>query len=342
MIVVLKAGRGPEKVLARLEEYRLHGSATRLDGRWVVTVEGAEPPELSERLRALSDVAAIHTEEPDYRHVARSERAVRSTVDVEGVIFGGVDIAVVAGPCTVESEAQIFAAAQAVAESGATGLRGGAYKPSTSPYGHQGLGLPALEWLHAAGRRYGLAVVTEVMDPAKVELVCEHADMLQIGARSMQNFDLLKAVGRSPKPILLKRGMSATIAEWLLAAEYIADAGNERIVLCERGIRSFDTSTRNVLDLAAVAAVRELTHLPVVVDPSHGTGRRDLVGPMAKAAIAAGADGLLIEVHPVPDQAVKDGAQSLSTTAFPALMPELARVAEAVGRRLPLRATVGT
>ena len=272
-----------------------------------------------------------------YHLVAKNEWRERSEVRVGNVVIGGQEIVLMAGPCTVESESQLMAAAEAVAQAGATILRGGAYKPSTSPYSFQGMGEEGLKLLREAGRRFDLKVVTEVMDPRKVDLVSGYADMLQIGTRNMQNYDLLKEVGQSRKPVLLKRGMSAKAEEWLLAAEYIAAEGNESIVLCERGIRSFDPITRNTLDLSVVPALRELTHLPIVVDPSQATGRRDLVPAMSLAAIAAGADGLLIEVHPEPPHAIKDGAQSIYTDVFRALVPKLEAVAEAVGRCVETR-----
>lgn len=252
--------------------------------------------------------------------------------EVDGVPVGLGSLLLMAGPCTVESEEQIFAVAKAVSEAGALFLRGGAYKPSTSPYSFQGLGVAALEMLGAASRQFDLKVVTEVMDPRKVELVAQHAHMLQIGARNMQNYDLLREAGRSGMPILLKRGLSARVEEWLLAAEYLAASGATRIALCERGIRTFETATRNTLDLSAVPLAKSLCGLPVIADPSHGTGRRDLVPALALAAVAAGADGLLIEVHPRPDEALKDGMQSLSGEQFAELTPQIAQVAEAVGK----------
>ena len=230
---------------------------------------------------------------------------------------------IMAGPCSVESREQILAAARAVKAAGADMLRGGAYKPRTSPYDFQGLGEQALEWLAEARRATGLPVVTEVVSPEDVELVGEHADLLQVGARNMQNYALLKKLAAAPWPVLLKRGPSATIQEWLLAAEYLLAGGNPNVVLCERGIRTFETAMRNTLDLAAVALLKELTHLPVIVDPSHATGRRSLVAPASRAALAIGADGLLIEVHPSPQEALSDGAQSLAPEEFRALMTGL-------------------
>lgn len=252
-----------------------------------------------------------------------------------GASFGGDALAICAGPCSVESPEQIDATAAAVAGAGANVLRGGAFKPRTSPYAFQGLGLRGLELLRASADRHRLAVVTEVLDPRDVATVARYADMLQIGARNMQNFALLREAGESGRPILLKRGISATVDEWLMAAEYMLVTGNPNIVLCERGIRSFDPATRNLLDLCVVALLADLTHLPVIVDPSHGTGIARLVEPMALAAVAAGADGLMIEVHPNPATAVSDGQQSLTPEEFSGMMGRLGAVATAVGRRLP-------
>jgi len=252
-----------------------------------------------------------------------------------GASFGGDVLAICAGPCSVESREQIEATAQAVASRGANVLRGGAFKPRTSPYAFQGLGAEGLKLLRDAADRFGMSVVTEVLDPRDVPLVAQYADMLQIGTRNMQNFTLLREVGDARKPVLLKRGLSATIEEWLLAAEYLLVAGNAEVVLCERGVRSFDSATRNLLDLAAVPLVHALSHLPVIVDPSHGTGLAKLVAPMAAAGVAAGADGLLVEVHPDPPAAASDGPQSLTFEQFETLMGRLRAVAVAAGRQLP-------
>lgn len=253
-----------------------------------------------------------------------------------GASFGGAALALCAGPCSVESEAQIEATAAAVAAAGANVLRGGAFKPRTSPYAFQGLGRHGLAMLRAAADRHRLGVVTEVLDPRHVEMVAEYADMLQIGARNMQNFALLREAGLAGKPILLKRGFAATVDEWLMAAEYVLVEGNSQVVLCERGIRSFDPATRNLLDLSVVPLLAELTHLPVIVDPSHGTGLARLVEPMSLAAIAAGADGLLVEVHPDPAGAASDGPQSLTFSQFASLAVRLSDVAAAAGRRTPM------
>ncbi|BAF58700.1 3-deoxy-D-arabino-heptulosonate 7-phosphate (DAHP) synthase [Pelotomaculum thermopropionicum SI] len=253
-------------------------------------------------------------------------------VTVKNAVIGNGSLTVIAGPCAVESREQLLAAAHRVRQAGAAILRGGAYKPRTSPYSFQGLEAEGLKLLAEASAQTGLATVTEVVDEASLELALEYVDMVQVGARNMQNFHLLRRVGRSGKPVILKRGFSATIEEWLMAAEYIVSEGNEKVVLCERGIRTFEKATRNTLDLSAVPVVKRLSHLPVIVDPSHATGDRSLVAPMARAAVAAGADGLLIEVHPEPCKALCDGPQSLPPDEFDALMEELKTVAAAVKR----------
>jgi 3-deoxy-7-phosphoheptulonate synthase len=273
-----------------------------------------------------------------YRLVRRDARGERTIVRLSnGATFGGDEIAICAGPCGVESSEQLEAAASAVAAAGANVLRGGAYKPRTSPYSFQGLGEEGLKMLRDSGDRHGLGVVTEVLDPRDVEKVARYADMLQIGTRNMQNFPLLREVGATRIPVLLKRGLSATVQEWLLAAEYVMLGGNESVVLCERGVRSFDPATRNLLDIAVVPLLEGMTHLPVIVDPSHAMGIARLVPPIAVASIAAGAHGLLIEVHPDPANALSDGAQSLDCNQFAELMRRLAAVAEFAGRRLPQR-----
>ena len=273
-----------------------------------------------------------------YRLVRRDARGDRTVVRLRsGATFGGDEVAICAGPCGVESSEQLEMGARAVAAAGANVLRGGAYKPRTSPYSFQGLGEDALKMLRHAGDRYGLGVVTEVMDPRDVERVAQYADMLQIGTRNMQNFPLLREVGATRMPVLLKRGISATVQEWLLAAEYILLGGNESVVLCERGVRSFDVATRNLLDISVVPLLEEMTHLPVIVDPSHAMGIARLVPPIAIASVAAGAHGLLIEVHPDPPNALSDGAQSLDCAQFQQLMRRLAPIAEFAGRRLPRR-----
>ncbi len=271
-----------------------------------------------------------------YKLARRDAQTSRTVVRLpNGASFGGPMLALCAGPCSVESRAQLRATAETVSALGANVLRGGAFKPRTSPYAFQGLGEDGLKLLREAADACGMAVVTEVLDPREVELVCRYADMLQIGARNMQNFSLLREIGQARKPALLKRGWSATIEEWLMAAEYLLVAGNADVVLCERGIRSFDNATRNVLDIAAVPVVHALTHLPVIVDPSHGTGVARLVTPMALAAVAAGSDGLLVEVHPDPAGAASDGTQSLDFEQFAALMNCVRTLAGALDRTMP-------
>jgi 3-deoxy-7-phosphoheptulonate synthase len=280
--------------------------------------------------RKVMDVASV-----PYKLASRSFRPDGTVVEVgRGVAFGGTEVIVIAGPCSVESREQIHVVAEAVSRAGARILRGGAFKPRTSPYSFQGLGEKALEWLREAADRHGMLVVSEVMDHTKIRLMVDFVDILQVGARNMQNFDLLKALGKVNRPVVLKRGLSATIEEWLLAAEYIMEGGNYEVILCERGIRTFEDSTRSTLDLAAIPVVKKLSHLPIIVDPSHGTGRRDKVSPMARAAVAVGADGIMVEVHNDPAQALSDGAQSLYPDQFEQLMKELRIVAPAVQRSI--------
>ena len=278
-----------------------------------------------EALRAAPGVEAVIQIATPFKLVSRQLRQTRTVVDVSGVRIGAEDLVVMAGPCSVESREQLLETAHAVKASGARLLRGGAYKPRTSPYDFQGLGVEALRFLKEASEATGLPIVTEVMSEVDVETVAEYADMMQVGARNMQNFSLLRKLATVPRPILLKRGPSATVKEWLLAAEYLLAGGNANVVLCERGIKTFETATRNTLDLAAVALVKELSHLPVIADPSHGTGMRSLITPMSKAAVGAGADGLMIEVHPCPERALSDGPQSLDLNGFAELMKELGR-----------------
>jgi 3-deoxy-7-phosphoheptulonate synthase len=288
------------------------------------------------RLEALPGVAQIiHVTQP-YKQVSREWRAENTVVEIApGVTVGGETVVVIGGPCSVESEEQILSAARIVKAAGGTALRGGAFKPRSSPYSFQGMGKKGLQLLARAKKETGLPIVTEAMDAEGAELVAEVADCIQIGARNTQNYSLLKTVGRLKKPVLLKRGMAATINDLLLSAEYILAEGNENVILCERGVRSFDPAARNMLDLTAIPIVHRLSHLPIVADPSHGTGLRDKVIPMARAAVAAGADGLLIEVHPEPDRALSDGAQSLYPDQFAQLVVELRAVAAAIGRTIP-------
>jgi 3-deoxy-7-phosphoheptulonate synthase len=303
--------------------------------RTAIGVVGNDGRVDSSRLAALPGVAQIiHVTQP-YKQVSREWRPESTIVTIApGVTFGGTEVPVVAGPCSVESEKQILEAAHAARAAGATALRGGAFKPRSSPYSFQGLGKQGLALLVKAREETGLPIVTEAMDDEGAHLVAEVADCIQIGARNMQNYSLLKTVGRIGKPVLLKRGMAATINDLLLSAEYILSEGNDKVILCERGVRTFDTSTRNMLDLTAIPTVQKLSHLPIVADPSHGTGIIERVAPMARAAVAAGADGILVEMHPHPDVARSDGAQSLYPEQLTSLMRELRAVAIAIGRRI--------
>jgi len=267
-----------------------------------------------------------------YKLASRTFKQENTIVSIGDVRVGGEEVIVMAGPCSAESEAQVEATASAVKRAGAKILRGGAFKPRSSPYSFQGLGEEGLRMLRAASDRHDLKLITEVMEVSQIELIEKYADVLQVGARNMQNFSLLRELGHATKPVLLKRGISATIEEWLLSAEYVLAGGNRNVILCERGIRTFESYTRNTLDISAIPVVQQLSHLPVVVDPSHGTGRRDKVASMARAAVAAGADGLIIEVHCDPDHALSDGAQSMFPAQFERLMAELRIIAPAIGR----------
>jgi 3-deoxy-7-phosphoheptulonate synthase len=276
---------------------------------------------------------AVRVSEP-YKLSSRSFRREKTIVKVRGISIGGSDVVVMAGPCTIENERQVFETARRVARAGARVLRGGAYKPRTSPYAFQGMGVEGLKLLRAAADESNMATISEVMEISQIETMLEYVDILQVGARNMQNYNLLSALGQIRKPVLLKRGMSATIQEWLLASEYILSGGNYDVILCERGIRTFETYTRNTLDISAIPVINKLSHLPIIADPSHAVGRRDKVMPLARAIIAAGADGVLIEVHHEPEKAVCDGPQSLYPDQFARLMDELRIIVPAVGRTL--------
>lgn len=335
MIVVMKSGASQElinQVIKRLKDFGFEVHLSQGVERTVIGAIGEKTAEKIGQLEATEGVEKIVPILQPYKLAGKEFKQERSQIEVRGVVFGGDMVPVIAGPCAVESYEQMLETAKAVKASGATLLRGGAFKPRTSPYSFQGLGEEGLKIMKAVQEETDLALVTEVVNPRDVELVEGYVDMFQIGARNMQNFTLLTEVGRAGKPVLLKRGLAGTINEWLMAAEYVISAGNENVILCERGIRTFETETRNTLDLSAVAAVHSLSHLPVVVDPSHGTGKWQYVGAMAKAGVAAGADGLIIEVHPRPDEALSDGPQSLKPDVFDALMKEVDAVARAVGR----------
>ena len=338
MLVVMKQGATEADIARVCDWIRERGyTPAPMPGaqRTAVGLVGNDGRVDGSQLEDLPGVAeVIHVSNP-YKQVSREWKPETTVVTIApGVSFGGTTIPVVAGPCSVESEEQIVASAKAVLAAGAVALRGGAFKPRSSPYSFQGMGKKGLELLALAKRETGLAIVTEAMDDAGAELVAKHADCIQIGARNMQNYSLLKTVGKLAKPVLLKRGMAATIQDLLLSAEYILAEGNSQVILCERGLRSFDTTSRNLFDLTAIPVVQQLSHLPIVADPSHGTGRRDKVLPMARAAIAAGADGVLIEVHPQPEKAMSDGAQSQTPEQFAETMQQLRAIAAAIGRTI--------
>jgi len=356
MIVVMKAhcdDKDIDNVLTFLENHGLSGHPSRGVERTIIGVLGAVGPSgtpgsigginptLGESLECLPCVDSVLRVSKPYKLASREFHPEDTRVSVPvpcvslgSVQIGGSEVVMMAGPCTVESEKQLMTTAEAVRKEGAVILRGGAFKPSTSPYGFRGMGEEGLKLLANARSEFGMAVITEVMTPSDVPMVCEYADILQIGTRNMQNYMLLDEVGRTNKPVVLKRGMSATIEEWLLAAEYILAQGNRNVILCERGIRTFEKVTRNTMDISAIPLIKRLSHLPIISDPSQGTGRRDLVAPMSLAALAAGTDGLLIEVHPNPDEALKDGAQSLTIDQFQSLMPQVQAVTQAVGRSI--------
>ena len=345
MLIVMRHGATDaeiQRVVAVIEELGYKAQPMPGAQRTAVGLVGNDGRVDASRLEALPGVQEIiHVSRP-YKQVSREWKSENTVVRLPGgVAVGGTDVVAIAGPCSVESEGQILEAARQVREAGAVILRGGAWKPRTSPYAFQGLGRPGLKLLSKAREETGLLICTEAMDPEGVGYVAEVADIIQIGARNMQNFSLLKAAGRAKKPVLLKRGMAATIEELLLSAEYLLAEGNHAVILCERGIRGFDTATRNVFDLTAIPVVHKLSHLPIVADPSHGTGLRDKVIPMARAAVAAGADGIIVEVHPHPDQALSDGAQSLFPDQFAQLMREVRVIAEVIGRRVAEPASVG-
>jgi 3-deoxy-7-phosphoheptulonate synthase len=318
-------------VIDRIREAGFQPHVTRGTEKTIVAAvgSGGRRHEI-EALRVAPGVEDVVSIAQPFKLVSRQVKPERSVVQVGGVKIGGNGVVVIAGPCSVESREQLFSTAHAVKKAGASLLRGGAYKPRTSPYDFQGLGIEALKILREAREETGLPVVTEVMSTEDVDLICEHADMLQVGARNMQNFALLRRLAVIDKPVLLKRGPSATVKEWLLAAEYLLSGGNHKVVLCERGIKTFETETRNTMDLAAVALARELSHLPVVADPSHGTGKQSLIAAMSRAAVAVGADGLIIEVHPCPERALSDGPQSLDFAGFEKVMKGLSAPLPAV------------
>ena len=339
MIVVMSKDCGDKEaaeVIRRLEAAGVTAHLSRGVERTVIGVLGTSPAllELRDTLQLLPGVEQVVPITKPYKLSSREFQPENTVIKLGEHSIGGDELVVMAGPCAVETEEQAVSTARAVKAAGATILRGGAFKPSTSPYGFRGLGEEGLKLLAQAKQETGLPLVTEVLTPGDIELVLRYADILQVGARNMQNFILLDEVGKAKKPVLFKRGLSATIEEWLLAAEYILSQGNREVILCERGIRTFETYTRNTLDISAIPTIHKLSHLPIIADPSHGTGRWDLVTPLALAAVAAGANGVMIEVHPSPETALKDGPQSLTFENFDKLMTQLAPVAAAAGRRI--------
>ncbi len=337
MLVVLQP-QTPEAVVAdvaaRLRMAGLAVHRTEHDARVRFAARGDAGALDWKQVEGWPGVESVRKLAKPFKLASRAFHPQDTVISVGRIAIGGPQLAIMAGPCSIESEEQIFAVAKAVAAAGATVLRGGAFKPRTSPYAFQGLGEEGLKLMRRAADAYGLAIVSEVMEPQMVPLLARYSDILQIGARNMQNYALLREVGHTDKPVLLKRGLSSTIEEWLLSAEHVMARGNRQVILCERGIRTFETYTRNTLDLNAIPVVKELSHLPVIVDPSHGVGIRDKVAPMARAAIAAGADGIIVEVHQDPDRALSDGAQSLYPDDFTAMVQQIRTIAEVLGRRV--------
>jgi len=324
-----------ERVIETVEKLELKPIPLYGTERTVIAVIGDERPVDEHHISSLPGVDRVMTVLDPYKLASRETKHENTVIDLgEGVTVGGNKIAMMAGPCAVENEDQMETSAKAVKAAGAEIMRGGAYKPRTSPYAFEGLGVEGLKILQNTAKRHGLKTVTEVMDIRDIDVVAEHADILQIGTRNMQNFNLLKEVGKTKKPVVLKRGMSATVKEFLLATEHIMKNGNPNVILCERGIRTFETETRNTLALATVPLIKELSHLPIIVDPSHSTGKPSLVAPMTKAAIVAGADGILVDVHPKPEEALCDGDQAIKPEVFSQLMKELKPLVAAIGRTI--------
>lgn len=335
MIIILKSDVTEDQiqhVIERLESLGMRAHLSRGTYRTIIGVIGDEQKLSSEPLKAIPGVMDVMPVLPPYKLASREAHPQASVVDVKGVKIGGGNLAMIAGPCAVEEPERMMNIAEAVKKAGANIYRGGAYKPRTSPYAYQGAGEEGLKILRAAGDAHGMPIVTEVMDPRCVEIVDQYADMIQIGARNMQNFVLLTEVGKTRKPVLLKRGMSATIEDLLMSAEYILSQGNNQVVLCERGVKGFDKVTRNLYDVAAVAVVKGLSHLPIIVDPSHATGRPDLIPPCALAGVAVGADGVHIEVHDCPEKAKSDGPQALLPRQYAELMVQIRKLAELFGK----------
>lgn len=337
MVVVMEPGVAvarTQAVIKRLNDFGFDVHQSSGVNQTVLGAIGVKPDFDTRHIKVLEGVADVYRVTEPYKFASRTWKKENTTFDVNGVTVGGEEVVVMAGPCSVESDEQIEASAAHVAAYGATFLRGGAFKPRSSPYSFQGLGEEGLQMMRGAADRHNLQVITEVMQVSQIDLIYQYADVFQIGARNMQNFPLLKEVGKTDKPVFLKRGLSSTIKEWLMSAEYIMSQGNPHVILCERGIRTFEPSTRNTLDLSAVPVVKKKSHLPVIVDPSHGVGIRNKVTPLARAAVAVGADGLMIETHPDPAVAKSDGPQSLYFDQFVELMKQITLIAAAIDRKV--------
>ncbi|HLF20737.1 MAG TPA: 3-deoxy-7-phosphoheptulonate synthase [Bacteroidota bacterium] len=337
MVVVTEAGATEKQIENIIKVLHEHGfDVHRSTGvqHTVLGAIGVQPDFDHRQIELLPAVAEVVRITEPYKLASHAFKRGGSVFDVGGVNIGGEQVVIMAGPCSVESEKQIYTIAESVSKSGAKILRGGAFKPRTSPYSFQGLGDEGLKFLRSAADQFKLKVITEVMDKSQISVVEQYADILQVGARNMQNFTFLKELGKASKPVMLKRGMAATIEEWLMSAEYILSGGNQQVILCERGIRTFETATRNTMDIGAIPVIKKKSHLPIIADPSHAIGIRDKVIPMARAAVAAGADGIMVEVHHDPDHAKSDGAQSLFPDQFAQLMKEVRIIAEAIGRKI--------
>jgi 3-deoxy-7-phosphoheptulonate synthase len=336
LIIVLEKGVRDElveEIIKQVEDYGFSIHRSTGEDQIVLGAIGIQPNFDTRKIKILGGVSAVHRVTEPFRLASRGYKKENTVIKIGDVILGSSDIVTIAGPCAVESEKQIMTIAKAVKDAGAKILRGGAFKPRTSPYSFQGMGEEGLKLLRKAGDEFGLAVITEVMDPNRIDLIYQYTDIFQLGSRNMQNFPLLRELGKVDKPVMIKRGMSATIDEWLMAAEYILASGNENVMVCERGIRTFETSTRNTFDLSAIPVIHQRSHLPVIADPSHATGIRDKVIPMARAAVAAGTDGLMVEVHHDPSSAMSDGPQSLLPEQFKELMSQVRKIAEVIGRK---------
>lgn len=336
MIIVLEKSvtdEQTEEIIKQVEDYGLSIHRSTGEEQVVLGAIGIQPNFDLRKIKILEGVSAVYRVTEPFKLASRGYKKENTIIKIGDVILGSNEIVTIAGPCAVESEKQIMTIAKVVKDAGAKILRGGAFKPRTSPYSFQGMGEEGLKLLRKAGDEFGLAVITEVMDPSRIELIYKYTDIFQLGSRNMQNFPLLRELGKVDKPVMIKRGMSATIDEWLMAAEYILASGNENVMVCERGIRTFETSTRNTFDLSAIPVIHQRSHLPVIADPSHATGIRDKVIPMARAAVAAGTDGLMVEVHHDPSSAMSDGPQALLPEQFKELMSQVRKIAEVIGRK---------